>query len=204
MRTEGHSTTDVFGFARYIQASPTGSCGNDNCRCGKDFVALHLDLLFFSLEVSRFDATIFEQFNRIMGEVCTQVVGQFVSCSIRYRYQILDSYGFFYLTTNAFSNHSYLQSLTCRIDCCRCSSRSSTQYQHIKVSVDWCTFIVSFFRNRWIKRFQLFQQFAHRTTPRMNHLSFGIYSWNCLYSKLIHFRLEECSIHHFVTDAWIK
>ena len=38
----------------------------------------------------------------------------------------------------------------------------------------------------------------------MNHLSFGKYSRNCLYTKLIYFRLEESTIHHFVTDAWIE
>ena len=139
-----------------------------------------------------------------MCEVCTQVVCQLASSSIRHRNQILDTYGFLHLTTDTFGNHGYLQPFTGRIDSSRCSGRTSTEYQHIEVTMHRSGIIVSFFSNRWISRFQFFQQFTHRATTYMNHLSFGKHGRNGLYTKLIHFRLEESAIHHFMTNAWIK
>ena len=203
VRTECHSAADVFGFARHVQPAPSGSCGDDDCRCAEHFASLHGHLLFLAFQVGTLDASVLEQFNRIVREVRAEVVGQLVSCRIRYGNQILDAHGLLHLSADAFGQHRYLQPLAGGVDGRRCSGRTSTQHQQVKSPMDWGFFVFGS-RTRRIDLFQFLQQFTERAASHVNQLSVGKDRWNGLHSFPVHFVLEECTVHHLVTDVRIQ
>ncbi len=157
MRTKGYSTTNVFGFARHVQPSPSGSRCNDDRWCTEHFAPLHYHLFHLIFQNRFFYPSVFEQFYRITGQVITKIVGQFTTCSIRNGNQVLNTYCFLYLSTNPFGHHTYTETFAGQIDSSRSTSRTATQYQDIEFPFYSS---LSTFTGRSKIFFQFIQQFS--------------------------------------------
>lgn len=86
---------------------------------------------FFSGMLHFFHFPMFEQIDRIMLKMGTQIIGKLTTCCVRNRNQIFDTHGFFHLASDTLGNDGYFQSFSGRVDGCRRACRTTSYDQDV-------------------------------------------------------------------------
>ena len=194
MGAKSYSFTDIVCFARYIQTPPTSSGSDNDSRGDKFFSSGYRKNFFFSGMLHFFHFPMFEQIDRIMLKMGTQIIGKLTTCRVRNRNQIFDTHGFFHLASDTLGNDGYFQSFSGRIDGCRRACRTTSYDQDV----------VFLFRDflagilRTVGRLQFFKEFSEFSPSDVYELTVGIYRRHSLYMQSLYFGLIYRSVYHFV------
>ena len=199
MRTECHSMTNIFLFARNIQLPPVGTCSNNQHRSLVTFTTLNRQHFHFPDYLGFFYPAILKYINMVSSQMAFQVLCQFFTGSPRHGYQILNTHGLIHLTTYTFSHYSHPQPFSSRIYGSRSTGRTASRYQHIIL------FRFKRFRNRCtITHFKFFEQITDITASHMNLFAIGKHCRNSLHFHAVHLLFIHSTVYSFMAYLRIK
>ena len=111
MRAEVHTATEIVGFAFHTQFAPTSTRGDDDSRSNEHFTTFYADFFGAVLQGCAFDLAILKDINGVCTNVLAEIRSKFSTRGLRHRDKILDAYGVFDLSTDAFCYDRHIQSL---------------------------------------------------------------------------------------------